>query len=172
MKPVHQCEICGAPAVVHRSGTAGDVGTVHRYCMACADAPTHAVAGTQRGVRALLGRGEVGAALFALGAVSLCISVLADVLQFGQTQGFGWQQRVALIVAGVLALLGALFRTLVLVVIGLAAGGLTLVADMIGFGGHAGFGMQQALGTLVGVAMLAAGRSMMHGQPDHPPEPA
>jgi hypothetical protein len=48
-------------------------------------------------------------------------------------------------------------RSLVLIIIGMILVLLSLVADMLGVGAHAGFGWKQMTGTIVGVVLAVVG---------------
>ena len=92
--------------------------------------------------------------MLAIGLFVFTLSALADLFQFGSSEGFGWKQGTGLILAAVLAMMGSLFGVLVLVVIGVVVGLLTLLADFFSFGSNPGFGVQQKLGSFVGAIIL------------------
>lgn len=95
--------------------------------------------------------------MLAIGLFVFTVSALADLLQFGNSEGFGWQQGAGLILAAVLAMMGSLFGVLALVVIGVVIGLLTLLADFFSFGSHPEFGVQQILGSFVGAILMLVG---------------
>ena len=108
---------------------------------------------------------EIGIILAAVGAFITFISVFADWLEFGTSPGLGWKQLIGIALAASAVGLGAMFRALVLVVIGLIFGGLSLLADYIGFGGAEGFGKQQWAGVIVGVLSMTLGFRLLRIRP-------
>ena len=99
--------------------------------------------------------------MLAIGLFVFTLSALADLFQFGSSEGFGWKQGTGLILAAVLAMMGSLFGVLVLVVIGVVVGLLTVLADFFSFGSNPGFGVQQKLGSFVGAIILLLGLRTM-----------
>ena len=147
LQPV--CEVCGAPAIVHFSG--GDtVGSFRHYCLQCADEMQAAPKPVDRSL-------EQALALLVVGSFILGISVLADSLQFGVSAGFGWKQIAGLVLSGVLVLAGALMGVPAVLSVGLLFGGITILADWLGFGSDEGFGFQQMMGVVVGVCIILGG---------------
>jgi hypothetical protein len=141
------CEQCGAPALVHiRNELDGEV-IVRHLCLQCADAEASVPPPRER-------RLNVPVALMTVGLIVLVMSVFADVLAFGSSKGFGWQQWSGVALAGVLILAGAIMQIPTLLLIGLITGGVTVLADWLGFGSAEGFGWQQQLGSALGVAMI------------------
>lgn len=100
---------------------------------------------------------EQSLAMLAVGSFILAISLAADFLHFGGTAGFGWKQIAGLVLAAVLTLAGALMRVPAMLSVGLLFGGITILADWLGFGGDPGFGMQQGMGAIVGLCVILAG---------------
>lgn|GEM_PF-1330306 len=149
------CEKCGAPSVVHVSNQIPGKGLVIRhFCLRCAQ--THDgldVSATTEGEHRL----SDAAALITAGTFILVLSLLADWLQLGGTEGFGYQQIGGVIVGGVLLLLGAIVRAPILLVFGLIIGVMSLLADRFPVGAAEGFGSNQIVGTLLGLVSIAAG---------------
>lgn len=125
--------------------------------MACADQRSQSEHRFRSHFRLRMTRTEIGGILTGLGLFVLTVSALADVLQFGTSEGFGWQQDVGLGLAAVLTLTGSLFGVLVLVVIGVFVGSVTILADFLAFGSNPGFGIQQQIGSAIGAVVLAIG---------------
>jgi hypothetical protein len=92
-----------------------------------------------------------------LGCVVLLISLFADQLRFGHSEGFGPKQEIGLGIAVVCVFTAALLRVPTLMVIGILAGGLTILADILRFGQEEGFGWQQMLGVAVGGTLVLCG---------------
>ncbi len=147
-KPV--CEHCGHPAVVHVTSE-GPAGTgVRHLCLHCADLEDAVVHREEPGLNR--------AAIFVVaGAMILAISLLADVLEFGQGAGFGYKQAIGLALALGGVLMGAVVRVPTLCAVGVVIGGLTIVADYAGFGNYPGFGWQQWIGSILGLALVVLG---------------
>ncbi len=143
------CEKCGAPALVNITNDEEQGPTMRRLCLACADLEETAGAERRRHL-------NYGAILISAGAFVLLLSILADWLGF-DAGAFGWKQRGGLLLAGVLVTTAAIVQVPTLLVIGLLFGGLTLLADLVGFGNAPGFGLHQGIGTLLGVMLVAAG---------------
>ena len=99
----------------------------------------------------------MGGILISVGLFVFAVSSLADFLKFGSGEGFGWKQEAGLALAGMLALTGSFVGVLMLIVIGIVIGTLTLLADLLAFGSNAGFGIQQLLGSLFGLAVTVTG---------------
>lgn len=144
------CETCGAPADVHISNVQNGVATLRHFCADCEDAVVRDLASR---------RNRVGdAAVFiVLGVVVLGMSVLADAVRLGATDGFGKQQWGALLAGGLLLLLGAVTRARTLLVLGCVTVILAALADLLALGGASGYGVHQMLGSLLGVALILAG---------------
>ncbi len=151
------CEICGSPAIVHITHEDHQGVLVRHLCLACADGEQQALHTWNRGV-------DRAAVLAVLGLSILVISVFADHLGFGRSPGFAWKQEAGVLLAALLLLTGALIRVPTLSVCGLLAGGVTVLADRIGFGDSAGFGWQQVAGTAVGGLLLLWGYALYHGR--------
>ena len=145
-KPV--CENCGGPAVVHIRNEAAGVVVVRHLCLLCADAEDHAAPAREREL-------NFPVALITVGLIILLMSTFADVLAFGSSAGFGWQQWSGIALAGVLALAGAIMQIPTLLLIGLITGAVTVLADWLAFGSAEGFGWQQMLGSALGAALIA-----------------
>ncbi len=152
--PVHhsavKCETCGAPAIVHISDVRDGVATMEHYCAACVES----IERTPISINRLRGDAAI---LFVFGGITFLISLFADSLHFGEGEGFGWRQRQGLLISLVLLILGAAARARTILVIGLVGAGLSVLADWLGFGSDEGFGMQQKMGCLVGITLVAAG---------------
>jgi len=130
---------------------------MQHLCMDCADAEELSESRAMRRIPRRLRRVEIGAVLVVLGLFTLGLSALADVLQFGSSEGFGWRQGIGLLLAGFLVFSGLLFRALVFMVIGLSIGLLTLLADALAFGSSPGFGCQQVFGSFLGAGIAFLG---------------
>jgi len=102
------------------------------------------------------------------GLYLVSLSLFADVLGIGGSEGFGWQQGAGLVLGGVLLLTGALLRVPTLLAIGLATGVLTLLADWLALGDSEGFGGHQVLGTLMGMALTMVGLGLAHARARSP----
>ena len=100
------------------------------------------------------GRGVV---LILVGSFVLFISLFADQLAFGHSDGFGWRQAAGLGVACLVFLIGTLVRVPALIVSGVAIGGVALLADWMQLGAMEGFGRQQTLGVMFGSLMILGG---------------
>lgn len=155
------CDLCGAPAIVQISNIIQGQRVAIHLCTECADRRSLSARRTHQQLSLGLKQTEVGAILVALGLFVFGVSALADLLQFGSSDGFGWRQGAGLILAGLLALMGSVVGVLVLVVIGAIIGVLTLLADFLAFGSNAGFGIQQQIGVLMGSMILLAGLRVM-----------
>lgn len=147
------CERCGAPARVHTSGHGADGRKIRHLCLACADAEEADAPARERGL-------NHAAILLSVGVIVLLLSLLADVLKFGQEKGFGWKQQSGILVGGILVLSAALLRIPTLLVIGLVAAALSTLADHLGFGSGEGFGSHQILGVAAGILLIVAGLLM------------
>ncbi len=95
--------------------------------------------------------------LAAVGLMMLVISLLADVLAFGGSEGFGRRQLLGVALAGVMVLIGAAMWVPTLLAVGLIGVVMTILADWLAFGSAEGFGWQQDLGCLVGVCLAFGG---------------
>ena len=144
------CERCGAPAIVHVTSEGAAGCGVRHLCLDCADRQDAAGHREERGL-------NHAAILIVTGLMILVLSLFADVLRFGGSHGFGYKQVVGLVLAGGGMLLGAITRISTLYVIGIMAGGMTLLADYIHFGKSPGFGLEQMAGTGVGISMVVVG---------------
>lgn len=144
------CEKCGLPALVHVTNEVPTGATMRHLCLACADLEEQDVPHRDRFL-------HYGAILMSVGAVILVLSVLADYLKFGGSAGFGPKQEIGVGVAIVCFFTAALVRVPTLMVIGVFAGSLTILADVFQFGHDPGFGWHQGLGTFVGVTLLGTG---------------
>lgn len=125
--------------------------------MACADRRSHAASQSASHFRLRMTRSEISVILIGVGLFVFAVSALADVLQFGTSEGFGWRQKTGLALAAMLVLTGSLFGVLMLVVTGVFIGGVTLLADFFAFGSNPGFGIHQMIGSAIGVVILAVG---------------
>ena len=144
------CETCGVPAVVHINSGAYAGPRMRHLCFGCADREDMSAASRKQGL-------NPGAVLAAVGLMMLVISLLADVLAFGGSEGFGWRQLLGVALAGVMVLIGAAMWVPTLLAVGLIGVAMTILADWLAFGSADGFGWQQALGCLVGVGLAFGG---------------
>lgn len=144
------CETCGVPAVVHINSGAYAGPRMRHLCFGCADQEDTSAASLKRTL-------NPGAVLAAVGLMMLLISLLADVLAFGGSEGFGWRQLLGVALAGVMVLIGAAMWIPTLLAVGLIGLVMTILADWLAFGSADGFGWQQALGCLVGVGLAFGG---------------
>jgi len=97
------------------------------------------------------------AVILCAGLIVLVLSLSADMLAFGKSEGFGWQQQTGLAIGASIFLIGAIVRVATLALIGLIAVVLALLADWLAFGSGSGFGAQQVAGVLLGTAILLVG---------------
>lgn len=144
------CEKCGAPAVVHIGHDPEYGNVIRHFCLGCADA-IHAAAVRPR--RTL----DHAAVAICAGLIVMLLSIFADVLRFGQASGFGWKQDVGMVLGAFTVFLGMLFRIPTVLVVGLQAIALSVLADWLDFGHGEGFGGQQMLGTALGVLITVFG---------------
>ncbi len=144
------CETCGLPAVVHINSGAYAGPRMRHFCFGCANTEDMSAASRERGF-------NLGAVLAAVGLMILVISLLADVLAFGSSEGFGWRQLLGVALAGVMVLIGAAMWVPALLAVGLIGVAMTVLADWLAFGSSDGFGWQQILGCLVGVCLAFGG---------------
>jgi hypothetical protein len=135
---------------VHVTNEAPSGATMRHLCLACAD--LEQTDGTPR-ERYL----NYGAILICVGGIVTMLSLLADELKFGDSEGFGPKQELGVGVALVFVFTAALVRIPTLLVIGILAGALTILADIFQFGHEDGFGWSQLLGTAVGLTLAACG---------------
>jgi hypothetical protein len=154
------CDRCGAPANVHISDIVAGEPVVRRFCPDCADEipeEVHTPAGR---------RSAQAAVLLVVGGLVLFLSLTADVLKFGASQGFGVHQWVGVSIGGLVMLLGAVTRAATLLMIGAIGTGLAFLADWLAFGSSEGFGLQQIIGCMLGLLLLGAGIYVV--RPGHP----
>lgn len=144
-----RCEVCGEPAIVHISSENADGATLRHLCLQCAADEDEVLPRDQRL--------NLAAILLVVGLFILIISLFADALAFGGHEGFGWQQQIGLALAGVLVLTAAVMRTSTLLVIGLMTCVITVLADWLGLGNSEGFGIQQIIGSLLGLLLIGVG---------------
>ncbi len=144
------CETCGVPAVVHINSGAYAGPSMRHLCFECADREDMNAASHRRGL-------NPGAVLAAVGLMMLVISLLADIMAFGGSEGFGWRQLLGVALAGVMVLIGAAMWVPTLLAVGLIGVVMTILADWLAFGNAEGFGWQQILGCLIGVGLAFAG---------------
>ena len=149
-RPKPPCERCGSPALVHITNEAPSGATVRHLCLRCADVEETAFDGQEQYL-------NYGAILISVGMIALLLSVFADELNFGSSQGFGAKQELALAMAMICVFTAALIRVPTLMVIGVLGGGLTVLADVLHFGHDPGFGWHQQLGTLIGALLVVCG---------------
>ncbi len=149
-RPQPVCERCGEPALVHITSEASSGPTMRHLCLRCADAEQPDRPARDRFL-------NYGAILFSLGAFVVLLSAFADVLRFGRSEGFGPRQAVGLGIALVCIFTAAIVRVPTLMVFGILAGGLTILADVLKFGHGPGFGWNQMLGVAVGLALILSG---------------
>ncbi len=144
------CQECGGDADVHVTNIVGGERVVYHLCQLCAD---------EFQVDHPSGRRRSGfaAMVITFGVMVTLVSVLADPLQLGEGEEFGWQQQAGLIVAGVSILLGAVMRAQTLLVFGVFLGALDILADWLHLGSEPGFGIQQISATVAGLGIVAAG---------------
>lgn len=155
-QPERICELCGTSATVHVSNVVGGVATMRHFCEDCVDIASFDAHDPPR-------HWAAAAVLGSMGLVVLLLSLFADWLRFGSAEGFGWYQQAGVVIGGVVLLLGAVARAPTLLIIGMFAFLLSILADWFAFGSAEGFGWQQLLGTAAGailiIAALLVGRS-------------
>jgi len=143
------CERCGAPANVHASEVIDGASVIRHFCNDCYDS-VHIEPPDRRR------RWGEAAVLASVGLVVLALSISADWHRLGKFAGFGWQQKVGVVLGGVVIVFGAVARSPLLLIMGMVTMLLSLMADWLAFGESAGFGWKQMLGTALGVALLLA----------------
>lgn len=144
------CERCGARARVHiTSERTGSHGMRH-LCFDCAEAERPV---RQRRKSAF----NLGAVCLAVGALFVLLSVFADQLALGDSQGFGAWQTAGLVAAISLIGVGAALRIPTILVIGCCGGLLSVLADKFKLGGAPGFGLGQTTGIVAGSALIVLG---------------
>lgn len=144
------CERCGEPARVHITSEVVQDGGIHHLCLSCADQLDEAVQARDHSL-------NHRAVLICVGAFTLVLSLLADYIGIGRSQGFGWKQDAVLAVGLLLAGAGALIRAMTLLVIGGMITAIALVGDWAGLGDDGGFGAKQMTGAALGLAMIIVG---------------
>ena len=144
------CETCGLPAVVHINSGAYAGPRMRHFCFGCADTEDMRAASRKRGL-------DLGAVIAVVGLMMLAISLLADLLAFGSSEGFGWWQLLGVALAGVMVLIGAAMWVPTLLAVGLIGVAMAVLADWLAFGNAEGFGWQQAFGCMVGVGLAFGG---------------
>ncbi len=123
---------------------------MRHFCAGCVDA----IEGHHVSRRSRWGDAAV---LMVVGSVVLAMSLLADALQFGNSKGFGWIQLQGVLIGLGLVLLGAIARARTLLMIGMIAMLLSLLADWLQLGDAEGFGIHQLSGSAFGVAVIGLG---------------
>ncbi len=156
------CEKCGAPALVTIANEGSSMpstattqetqgaATMRYLCLRCADDEELS---RQKRDASL----NYSAILISVGLVSLFLSVFADWLGFGRSEGFGWKQDIGLVAAAVLVLTAAIVRIPTMLIIGVFTGALSILADLFQFGHERGFGWHQMMGTAFGIVLIGAG---------------
>ncbi len=148
----HHCAHCGQPArVCVLQGYRDGEPVMGYYCLTCP--PELAV--PQRAARR-------GASRLSL-PVLLCLAALvlglaggaSDLLISGSSPGFGWYQRVGVIVGAVVLLLGVLMRVDVIALAGVFVFGGALCWDWFGVYGSPGLGWKQQTTLLIAILLLA-----------------
>lgn len=129
--------------------------TIRHLCLECADAEWMVVP-DDRG-RSLPDRVELGAVMAGMGAFVVAVSLSAQLLAFGSSAGFGWRQMAGLVVAGMLVLVAALFRSLTLVAIGVMIGLMCLEGDRLAFASAAHALWQRLIAAAAGMVLLLVG---------------
>jgi len=100
---------------------------------------------------------NVPAVAIIVGFFVLVISIFADVLGFGESEGFGWEQWTGVALSGVLVLTGGIMQIPTILAVGLITGAITILADWLKIGDIEGFGSQQAWGSVIGASMVVFG---------------
>jgi hypothetical protein len=95
--------------------------------------------------------------LVTVGGVILFVSLLADKLGLGESEGFGWKQTGLMVLAAVVVQIGAVIQIPTLLLAGLIAGLIGAAADYVGFGNAPDFGVQQMAGTALGSLLVIVG---------------
>lgn len=150
------CEICGQRAFVHvRDGIGENIEHICHYCHACADAIHEQI--EQAGRRRWERRIGAGSLLVFLGVLVVLLAASADFLGISGRTGFGWQQKLGVLLGGVCVLLGALFRMEPLALVGCILVPTAVFADRIGVGRAYGIGERQKLVLIVAAAVMALG---------------
>jgi len=142
------CEACGGDANIHISNVVAGVVTMRHFCPDCVD---DAQADRPRSQRHRGAAGMIGA----VGLIALLLSVFADRLKLGSSVGFGWWQNLGVVVGAALLILGAATRAPALLIIGLIACVLAVLADWFALGSAEGFGILQIAGTSLGLVLVA-----------------
>jgi hypothetical protein len=144
------CERCGAVALVHITSEAASEISVRHLCLHCADLEESAPLTRDRYL-------HYGAIMMSVGSIILFLSLFADSLKFGNSEGFGPLQQLGLGMALICVFTAALIRVPTLMIIGVVGGLLTILADVFQFGHDPGFGWHQKLGALVGATLILTG---------------
>lgn len=160
------CERCGGAALVHMTHEIGQGPGVRHLCLDCAEWLDDPVPARDQSV-------SRGAILVAVGAFTLILSLFADQLDLGREEGFGWKQYLAVTLGVVLVTAAAIVRVGTLLIIGGLFVIVVALADWLGLGSQAGFGLRQASGCLLGLALTLGGavrarRRLNRASPAHP----
>lgn len=151
-----RCEGCGRPARVHiLEGYREGKPVTRASCLHCADTLL-----TKPGARPMSSAPRNGWAilLMAAGAVLAVSGVLADQVGVRGASGFGGYQVVGVIAGALSVLIGAVLRSDAVGAAGLVVLVLAASADLLHFGGQAGFGWKQRAAVVLGLLLVFAGQ--------------
>jgi len=150
------CERCGAPSRVSMLvGYAAGRPVRRRWCLSCADLfVSHSTRGAGGNSRRRL---SVGVTTLFGGAVVTLLGATFDQLGVHGSGGFGWMQQMAVSVAGLFVVLGALLRVDVVAVAGTILMGCAALADVFGQAGTPGVGWRQGAMVVGGLGLTLWG---------------
>jgi hypothetical protein len=145
-----RCQTCGQPAHIHVTSEWTGATGVRHLCFDCAE--------LERTVRYRRKAAfNLGAVLMVVGGLSLVLSLFADQLAFGHSQGFGFWQIVGLATGFILSGVGAIMRIPTVLAIGPCVALLSLLADQLRLGEGPGFGRKQMAGCAAGGVLILLG---------------
>ncbi len=97
------------------------------------------------------------AVVIVVGALTLLMSLFADALRLGGTEGFGSFQMAGVLIGCLLSLLGAVARARTLLILGVILLSQSLLADWLALGNAEGYGVHQAIGSAGGMLIIIVG---------------
>jgi len=145
-----RCQTCGEPAHIHVTGEWTGATEVRHLCFNCAE--------LERTVKHRRKAAfNLGAVFMVVGGLSLVLSLFADQLALGNSQGLGFCQIVGLIIGLILTVVGAVMRIPVVLAIGPCVGLLSLLADQLRLGERPGFGSRQMVACVISGVLILLG---------------
>ncbi len=156
-----RCSTCADPARV--SVLKGyDEGAPVRveYCSACADALYR-----RRRERVAGGKSKLNLSTIILitGLLLVSVGVFADYFGHQGSAGFGAYQVAAIVLGGLVVVLGALLRIDLFVIPGLVLSALGALADVFGHVGTPGFGWRQQIAVIAGLVLVSVALARRSG---------